>query len=284
MYGKCGVFEDAEKVFDDMLEKNVTAWNSMIAAYAQSGMNMEAVGLFKKMRFQDVEPTEVTLEATKEGKQGHALVVKMGFELGNILSSSIMTFYSKVGLIEEVGLVFRNIMLLKDEVTWNLMISSYMQFGMFEKALEMCSWMREKNSRFDCVTLSSLLVVAADTRDVELGNKLHGFCIRNEFDSDVVELSGVVDMYAKCGRMDCVRGVFSSVKKKDIVLWNTMLVASAENGLSGEALKLFFQMQLERVPPNVVSWNSLIFGFFRNGQVVEAQEMFSEMQSTGVSV
>jgi pentatricopeptide repeat protein len=90
MYGKCGVFEDAEKVFDDMLEKNVTAWNSMIAAYAQSGMNMEAVGLFKKMRFQDVEPTEVTLsgfftacanlEAIKEGKQGHALSVKMGFD------------------------------------------------------------------------------------------------------------------------------------------------------------------------------------------------------------
>jgi pentatricopeptide repeat protein len=238
MYGKCGVFEDAEKVFDDMPEKNVIAWNSMIAAYAQSGMNMEAVGLFKNMRFQDVEPTEVTLsgffsasanlEAIKEGKQGHALFVKMGFELGNVLGSSIMNFYSKVGLIEEVELVFRNIMVLKDEVTWNLMISSYMQFGMFEKALEMCSWMREKNSRFDCVTLSSLLVVAADTRDVELGKKLHGFCIRNEFDSDVVLLSGVVDMYAKCGRMDCARGVFSSAKKKVIVLWNTMLAVCAE--------------------------------------------------------
>ncbi|PNX99107.1 pentatricopeptide repeat-containing protein chloroplastic-like [Trifolium pratense] len=294
MYGKCGAFEDAEKVFDDMPEKNVIAWNSMIAAYAQSGMNMEAVGLFKKMRFQGVEPTEVTLSgffsacanlkvAIEEGKQGHALAVKMGFELGNILGSSILNFYSKVGLIEEAELVFRNIMVLKDEVTWNLMISSYVQFGMFEKALEMCSWMREKNMRFDCVTLSSLLAIAADTRDVELGKKLHGFCIRNEFDSDVVVLSGVVDMYAKCGIMDCARGVFCSAKKKDIVLWNTMLAACAENGLSGEALKLFFQMQLESVPPNVVSWNSLIFGFFRNGQVVEAQEMFSEMQSSGVT-
>ena len=89
-------------------------------------------------------------------------------------------------------------------------------------------------------------------------------------------------MYAKCGRMDCARRVFSCVRKKDIVLWNTMLAACAEQGLSGEALKLFFQMQLESVPPNVVSWNSLIFGFFKNGQVVEARNMFAEMCSSGV--
>ncbi|CAI8585321.1 unnamed protein product [Vicia faba] len=238
MYGKCGFLEDAEKVFDDMPQKNVIAWNSMIGVFAQNGMNMEAVRLFKKMRFQGDELTEVTLsgffsacanlEAVEEGKQGHAIAVIMGFELGNILGSSIMNFYSK--------------------------------FGMFEKALEMCGWMtEEENLRFDCVTLSSLLSVAADTREVEL------------------------DMYGKCGRMDCARRVFCFAAKKDLVLWNTMLAACAEKGLSGEAMKLFFQMQLESVPPNVVSWNSLIFSFFRNGQVVEAQDMFYEMQSSGVT-
>lgn len=298
MYGKCGVLEDAEKVFDEMpnRKRNDVVWNSMIVGYVQNGMNVEAVGLFEKMRFEGgVEPSEVSLsgffsacanlEAVEEGKQGHALVILMGFELNYVLGSSIMNFYSKVGLIEEVELVFRSMAVLKDEVTWNLMISSYVQFGMFEKALEMCHWMREEeNLRFDCVTLSSLLALAADTRDVKLGKKLHGFCIRNEFYSDMAVLSGVLDMYAKCGIMDCARGVFHFAgKKKDIVLWNTMLAACAEKGLSGEALKLFFQMQMESVPPNVVSWNSLIFGFFRNGQVVEAQDMFSEMQLSGVT-
>lgn len=291
MYGKCGILKDADKVFDAMPEKNVIAWNSMITVYAQNGKNEEAIKLFRNMRFQCVDPSQVTLsgffstcanlEAIMEGKQGHALAVLMGLELGNILGSSIMNFYSKVGLIEEVELVFRNI-IVKDAVTWNLMISSYVQFGMFEKALEMCHSMKYESLSFDCVTLSSLLVVAADTRDVGLGKKVHGFCIRNEFDSDVVVLSGIVDMYAKCGRMDCARRVFGFAAKKDIVLWNTMLAACAEKGLIGEALKLFFQMQLESIPPNVVSWNSLIFGFFRNGQVVEAQNMFSEMQSSGI--
>lgn len=299
MYGKCGVLEDAKKVFDEIPEKkrNVVAWNSMIAVYSQNGMNEEAVKLFKKMRLHgsSVEPNPVTLsgflsacanlEAVIEGRQGHAFAVLLGFDLGNnnILGSSIMNFYSKVGLIEEAELVFRRTV-MKDEVMWNLIISSYAKFGIVEKALEMCLLMREEAKlRFDSVTVSSLLAVAADRRDLGLGKEAHGFCIKNGFDADVVVSSGVIDMYAKCGRMEIARRVFGFAAKRDVVLWNTMLAACAELGLSGEALRLFFQMQLESVPPNVVSWNSVIFGFFRNGQVVEAQNMFSEMlHSSGV--
>ncbi|XP_027331074.1 pentatricopeptide repeat-containing protein At5g55740, chloroplastic [Abrus precatorius] len=291
MYGKCGFLEDAEKVFDGMVQKNVVAWNSMIVTYAQNGMNMDAIRLFLEMRLQRVELTSVALsgflsacansEAVGEGRQGHGLAVLGGLELDNILGSSIMNFYFKVGLVENAEVVFRNVA-MKDVVTWNLIISGYVQFGLVEKALEMCCRMREENLRFDCVTLSSLLTVAANSRDVGLGMKGHGYCVKNNFESDVVVLSGMIDMYAKCGRMDYARRVFDSAAKKDMVLWNTMLAAFAEQGLSGEALKLFVQMQLESVPPDVVSWNSVIYGFLRNGQVGEARNMFSEMCSSGV--
>ncbi|CAL0320067.1 unnamed protein product [Lupinus luteus] len=291
MYGKCGVLEDAERVFDGMIEKNIISWNSMIVAYAQNGMNKEAISLFRKMRFEGIEPTPVTLtgyfsacanlEAIMEGRQGHGLVVLGGMELDTVLGSSIMNFYSKVGLVEETELVFRK-MAMKDVVTWNLIISSYVQFGQIDKALEMCHLMREEKLRFDSVTLSSLLTAAADTKDIGFGMKGHSYCIKNNFDSDVVVLSGIIDMYAKCGKMDYARKVFSRVVNKDIVLWNTMLAAFAELGLSGEAMRLFFQMQLESIPPNVLSWNSVILSFFRNGQVIEAQNMFSEMYSSGV--
>ncbi|KAI4335794.1 hypothetical protein L6164_014404 [Bauhinia variegata] len=291
MYGKCGFLEDAERVFDVMPEKTVVAWNSMIVAYAQNGLNEEAIKLFYCMRVEGVEPTRVTLsvflsasanlEALGEGRQGHALAVLGGLELDSILGSSILNFYSKVSLIEDAELVFSN-MVEKDVVTWNLIISSYVQFGQFEKALHICHSMREENLRFDCVTLSSLLTVAADTRNLELGMKGHCFCIKNKFESDVVVSSGIIDIYAKCGRMNYARRVFNSTTKRDIVLWNTILAAYAELGLSGEALKLFYQMQLESVPPNVISWNSVILGFLRNGQVIGAQKMFSEMCSLDV--
>ncbi|KAK7280885.1 hypothetical protein RIF29_08438 [Crotalaria pallida] len=292
MYGKCGFLEDAQRVFDGMLEKNIVSWNSLIVVYAQNGANEEAIRLFERMILEGVEPTPVTLsgfftacansEAVVEGRQGHALAALKGFELDNVLGSSIMNFYSKVGLVEEAELVFRK-MVTKDVVTWNLIISSYVQFGRIDKALEMCRLMRkEEKLRFDSVTLSSLLSAAADSRDVGFGMKGHGYCIKNNFDTDVVVLSGIIDMYAKCGKMDYARRVFDCATTKDIVLWNTMLAAYAELGLIGETLKLFYQMQLEGIPPNVFSWNSVILSFFRNGQVIEAQNMFSEMHSSGV--
>ncbi|MFQ6638367.1 hypothetical protein Gotur_015925 [Gossypium turneri] len=291
MYGKCGALEDARKVFDAMIERNVIAWNSMIVGYMQNGMNEQATGVFHEMRMEGVEPSQVSvssflsasanLGAIGEGKQGHAIAVLHGFELDSILGSSVLNFYSKVGLIDDADLVFDK-MLEKDVVTWNLIISSYLQSGLVDKALDMCHLMRSENLRFDCVTLSSILTAAANSSNIKLGKEGHCYCIRNSLQSDVVVASSIVDMYAKCGRIDYAGHVFSSTTNKDIILWNTLLAAYANVGHSGEALKLFYQMQLESVPPNVASWNSVILGFIRNSQLNEAKEFFSQMQLLGV--
>ncbi|XWS71978.1 hypothetical protein CRYUN_Cryun02cG0001200 [Craigia yunnanensis] len=290
MYGKCGVLEYARKAFDGMFERNVIAWNSMIVGYMQNGMNEQAIGVFYDMRVEGVVPTQVSISsflsasanlgAIDEGKQGHAIAALGGLELDNILGSSVINFYSKVGLIEDAQLVFDR-MREKDVVTWNLIISSYVQCGLIEKALNTCHLMRLENLRFDCVTLSSILTAAANSSNIKLGKEGHCYCIRNSLQSDVVVASSIVDMYAKCGRIGCARQVFSSTTDKDVILWNTLLAAYADVGHSGVALKLFYQMQLESVPPNVTSWNLVIFGFIRNHQLNEAKDFFSQMQSLG---
>ncbi|KAM5547810.1 pentatricopeptide repeat-containing protein [Rosa sericea] len=291
MYGKCGVVDDSRKVFDEMVERNVITWNSMIVSYVQNGLNEEAIRVFCDMREEGVEPTHVTvssflsatanLGALEEGKQGHALAVVSGLELNTILGSSIINFYSKVGLIEDAEIVFSR-MNEKDVVTWNLLISGYVQIGEVDKAVEMCRLMRLENLRFDSVTLASLMSAFADTRNLKFGKEAHCYCIRNNLEDDVVVASSIVDLYAKCEKIDYARRAFESATTGDLVLWNTLLAAYAGMGHSGEALKLFYQMQLESVPPNVMTWNSLIFGFLKNDQVNEAQEMFLQMQSLGV--
>ncbi|XP_057468111.1 pentatricopeptide repeat-containing protein At5g55740, chloroplastic [Actinidia eriantha] len=290
MYGKCGVCGDARKVFDEMLERNVVAWNSMIASYVQNAMSEEAVDLFHDMRVEGVEPTHVTIAsflsasanlcAVVEGKQGHAIAIVNGLELDNILGTSMINFYSKVGLIEDAELVFSR-MLEKDVVTWNLLMSCYVQHGLVESALNLCRLMRLENFRFDSVTLALILSASANTSNLKLGQEGHCYCIRHNFESDVVVASNIVNMYGKCGKINHASSVFSSTTKRDLVLWNTLLGAYAEQGLSGEAIKLFYQMQLESVPPNVISWNSVILGFLRSGQVNKAKDMFSQMKALG---
>ncbi|KAJ8479310.1 hypothetical protein OPV22_023037 [Ensete ventricosum] len=59
-YAKCGSIKDAHKVFDVMKECDLISWNALICGYALHGLGTDALGLFRKMRDNKVEPNGVT--------------------------------------------------------------------------------------------------------------------------------------------------------------------------------------------------------------------------------
>lgn len=61
-YAKCGMVEFSRKVFDEMNEKDLISWNSMIAVCAQHGLAEEAIGVFELM-VRNAEYSAVTLSA-----------------------------------------------------------------------------------------------------------------------------------------------------------------------------------------------------------------------------
>ncbi|KAI5680633.1 hypothetical protein M9H77_01860 [Catharanthus roseus] len=304
-YSKCDHFNSSYYLFSRLRKQNAFSWAAIIGMYCRMDLSKEALLGFIKMQETDVlgdtfvvpnvlkacgslKDFELgqcvhgyALKLVEEGKQAHAIAILYGLDLDKILGSSIINFYGKVGLLEDAELVFRRV-IEKDVLTWNVLISSYVQHGLVDNALNLCHEMRQEGFVFTGVTLSSILSASADTRDLRLGKEGHCYCIRHNVESDAVVASSIIDMYAKCDRIHDARQVFESTEEKDLVLWNTMLAAFAEQGLSGEALKLFYSMQLESVPPNVVSWNSVILGFLRNGQVNEATDMFLEMLALNV--
>ncbi|XP_068648540.1 pentatricopeptide repeat-containing protein At5g55740, chloroplastic [Aristolochia californica] len=291
VYGKCGIMEDARRVFDEIPDRSLVSWNSMIVCFVQNGMNEDGMDIFYHMRVEGVQPTRVTISSflsacanlgsLDEGRQAHAIAVVGGLELDNILGASLINFYSKIGMMEDAELVFR-MMFDRDIVTFNLIISGYVQHGQLDKAFYMCQRMISEKLRYDSVTLSSILSACTYTGCLELGKCGHGYSFRHNIEPDVVVASSLIDMYAKFRKIDDARCVFDFSSQKDQVVWNTIIATYAQAGLSGEALKLFYEMQLEGVPPNVISWNSVIFGFFRNRRPTAAKDLFREMQSAGV--
>nr|AYM00632.1 pentatricopeptide repeat protein [Salvia miltiorrhiza] len=60
MYSKCGCLDLAEKIFDEMPNRDVICWNTMISGYAMNGDGGSAVKMFGEMQRLGVEPDSVT--------------------------------------------------------------------------------------------------------------------------------------------------------------------------------------------------------------------------------
>lgn len=82
-----------------------------------------------------------------------------------------------------------------------------------------------------------------------------------------------ITQLGKSGRIEEAIKLFSLMKLKNTVSYNSMISAYMKNGRLGEARRLFDEMP----HPNLVSWNSVIAGYLHNDKVEEASQLFDKM-------
>ncbi|KAF9674386.1 hypothetical protein SADUNF_Sadunf10G0121900 [Salix dunnii] len=88
MYAKCGEIERSRSVFDEILDRNVFSWSSMIAGYVQNNFAQDGLVLFNRMREELIEANQITLGilvdackklgALHQGKWLHGYLIKCG--------------------------------------------------------------------------------------------------------------------------------------------------------------------------------------------------------------
>ncbi|XP_019252427.1 PREDICTED: pentatricopeptide repeat-containing protein At4g16835, mitochondrial [Nicotiana attenuata] len=79
MYSKCGVLEDAWKLFLEMPRKDVVTWNAMISGYAQHGESKKALHLFDEMKSKGIKPDWITFVGVLSACN-HAGFVNLGIQ------------------------------------------------------------------------------------------------------------------------------------------------------------------------------------------------------------
>ncbi|KAL5995656.1 hypothetical protein ACLOJK_025722 [Asimina triloba] len=77
MYCKCGNFEDAMQLFNEMPEKSVFSWNSLLSGLRMNGHGQKVVSLFRQMEDSGTEPDHVTFVALLSAC-GHSGMVNEG--------------------------------------------------------------------------------------------------------------------------------------------------------------------------------------------------------------
>lgn len=81
MYSKCGRTEDARRVFEQMPERNVFSWTSMIDGYGKNGYPSEALELFCVMQEEhQIQPNFVTFLSALSAC-AHGGLVEKGWEI-----------------------------------------------------------------------------------------------------------------------------------------------------------------------------------------------------------
>lgn len=60
LYAKCGSIRDAQQVFNEMEERNVVSWTSLLVGLAVNGFGDEALELFKELERERLVPSDIT--------------------------------------------------------------------------------------------------------------------------------------------------------------------------------------------------------------------------------
>ncbi|XP_030481405.2 pentatricopeptide repeat-containing protein At2g13600 [Cannabis sativa] len=214
-----------------------------------------------------------SLGLIKLARQLHNLVEKLDFRSNMPIQSSVIDMYIKCSAVVSaenfflrirtpslfcwnsmiygysklygVGRAYNmfNHMPERDNVSWNTMISIFSQHGLGAESLSTFVEMWNNGFRPNPMNYASVLSACASIYDLGWGSHLHARILRIEESLDVHVGSGLIDMYAKCGRLNFARQVFNSLTEHNAVSWTSLIGGVVQFGLAEEALFLFNQMR-----------------------------------------
>ncbi|XP_072977259.1 pentatricopeptide repeat-containing protein At2g22410, mitochondrial [Typha angustifolia] len=266
---------------------NVFSWNVAIRGYSDSDEPKESLSLYKLMLESNARPDNYTypflfkacarMSYLRCGIGVFVHVLQFGFDSDVYVTNALINMFGTCGGLENARKLFDR-SCVRDLVSWNTMINSYVQSGHPREALEIFREMQVGNIRPDEVTMIGVVSCCTQLQDLDLGWKFHQYVDENGLELTVPLSNALMDMYVKCGNLEPAESLFNSMAKRTVVSWTTMITGYAKFGLLESAQRVFDEMP-ER---DVVPWNALIAGYVQCRRGKEAIFLFHEMQASNV--
>ncbi|GFY98240.1 pentatricopeptide repeat (PPR) superfamily protein [Actinidia rufa] len=245
MYSRSGHLNEAEKLFNELMYKDVRCLNFMISEYGNAGYGEKAVWVFLELLHTGLEPNDYTFTnvisacygavGLKEGRQLHGLAMKHGLMGKTSVRNAIITMYGRHGSVEEAESMFRE-MGDRNLVSWTALLSLYVK-----------KWLRFTMPLLEC-------------KDLNLGVQIHGFVIKLGVVSDVNVGTALIDLYAKCKDLQSARLLLDNLSVINTASFNAILTGFAKiDGEDNEhAMILFNQLRLTELKPDSVTFACLL--------------------------
>lgn len=291
MYGRCGCFSDAAKVFEIMPERNLYSWTAILNLYLKNGCSEEAFLLFRDLLLEDtplnffVFPVVLGIcddyGGVRLGRQLHGIVMKYGFVSNIYVGNALIDMYGKCRVFEDSNEVL-NFMEERDCVSWNSIITACALNGVVPEALKFMERMStEDNLSPNIVSWSAIIGGLSqnghDEEAIEMLYKMKaaGFapnartlasvlpaCARLQTQFLGKEIHGYITRHGFMSNPFVVNGLVDLYRRcRDM--------RSAQHVFSEYSLK------------NEVSYNTMIVGYCENGDISRAEELFNELEWEG---
>ncbi|XP_044461516.1 pentatricopeptide repeat-containing protein At5g16860 isoform X2 [Mangifera indica] len=302
MYAKCGMMEEAKKVFERMKVKDVVSWNAMVTGYSQIGSFEDALGLFEKMMKEKIQLNVVTWSAVISGyaQRGHGYKALDVFRQMQSCGSkpNIITLMSLLSGCASVGA------LLHGKEVHCYAIKCFLSLDL-------------SNSGDDLVIINALIDMYAKCKKLNVAHAMFDTIAPTE--RNVVTWTAIIAGYSQHGEANDALGLFAQMVlhdrfvKPNAFTLSCVLMACAhlaalrfgkeihtfvlrnqyesnmlfvDNSLldmyskSGDinAARVVFDNMPQR---NAVSWTSLMSGYGMHGHGDEVLYLFDEMKEGG---
>ncbi|KAF0919465.1 hypothetical protein E2562_029466 [Oryza meyeriana var. granulata] len=288
-----GDLDAARELLGGMPRRNAVSWNTVISALARSSDRaLEAVEMYGGMRAEGLLPTHFTLAsvlsacgavaALEDGRRCHGTAVKVGLDANQFVENALLGMYTKCGRVGDAVRLFDG-MSRPNEVSFTAMMGGLAQTGSVDDALRLFARMCRSGVPVDPVSVSSVLGACAQAcageysiaRAFRLGQSVHALVITKGFGSDQHVGNSLIDMYAKCMKMDEAVKVFESLPNITIVSWNILITGFGHEGSCIKAMELLNLMQEAGFEPNEVT-----YGCSHSGLVDKAMAFFNSMENS----
>ncbi|KAM3318970.1 pentatricopeptide repeat-containing protein like [Capsicum chacoense] len=234
------------------LESNLFVGNSLINMYAVFKITDDAYKVFDRMSERDV-----------------------------FSWTSLVCGYANNGEMYQASEVFYK-MPVRNDVSWAVIVSGFSGNGKYMEVLlclnDMFCSIEDKVTPNEAVLVCALSA-CANLGALEQGNWIHAYIKRTGIHESSNISTALIDMYAKCGRIDIARLVFNRIPRPNVHNFTSMISGLSYHGRGEHALTVFNRMLDENVNPNEVTIIGVLNACSHSGLVEEGSSIFNNMEN-----
>ncbi|KAF2289807.1 hypothetical protein GH714_038710 [Hevea brasiliensis] len=292
LYGKSGSLDYVSRLFDEMPQRDIATWNTVISCMVNELSYEKALELFRDLhRTTDFKSDQFTLStvltacagchAVMGGREVHGHAIRIGLECNLSINNAIILFYTRCGSLKDVVADFE-MMPVRDIITWTEMIIAYMEFGYVDMAVEVFEKMPERNSVSYNALLTGFCKNGEELKALEFFIKM----VREGVELTDFTLTSVINACGMLMEFEISRQIHGFIIKfgfgSNAFIEAALLDMCTRCGRMNDAEKMFHSWPYDQ--DSSIIRTSMLCGYARNGMPDEAIVLFHQSQSEGAVV